>query len=241
MSSETNKRLADVERRIAGACSRSGRKREEVTLVAVSKLQSMERVRDFIAAWQKAGSAVVLGENYVQEADEKRAILPAAGKLHMIGKLQSNKARRAVAIFDCIETVDSEKLAFMLSQEAAKISRRPEVLIQVNISGDRRKAGVAPEQALSLATFIVDRCSSVELRGIMTITALHEAAEESRADFRRMRELRDSLQSSPFIRGALQGRMLELSMGMSADFEVAIEEGATLVRVGTALFGERQQ
>lgn len=234
MSEETiAERLASIRVRIASAARRAGRDPAEVTLVGVAKRASAERV----AEAARAGLGCI-GENYVQEARDKRAALadrPEARRLRwrLIGRLQRNKARDAVALFDVIETVDREPLARELDRRAAEAGRTLEVLLQVNVSREPQKAGIDPAEAPALLA----ACATLpHLRvcGLMALPEISDDPEATRPAFARLRALRDALRDAP---GGASLR--ELSMGMSADFEVAIEEGATLVRVGTALFGAR--
>jgi len=227
-------RLAAVRARIGAAARRAGRDPAAVTLVGVSKRMPPERV----AEAARAGLACV-GENYVQEAREKKAALdplPEARALrwHLIGNLQRNKARDAVATFDVVETVDRPGLAQELERRAAQAGRAHEVLLQVNVTGEPQKAGAAPQDVAALL------CACAELphlrvTGLMTVPEAAADPERTRPCFAQLRALRDALRDAPGGAG-----LRELSMGMSADFEVAIEEGATLVRVGTALFGPRE-
>jgi len=231
---EIAQRLSDVRERIAAAARRSGREPDEVRLIAVSKRQPVERIAAAVAAGVRD-----LGENLVQEARDKRdAVLAAIGaapapRWHLIGTLQRNKAALAVRLFDSIETVDRIALAQALAKRASQAGRTLPVMLQVNISCEPQKGGIAPEQAGELLA----ACAELEpLRvvGLMAIPAAVETAELSRPAFAQLRALRDTLRNEP------GGAALEqLSMGMSSDYEVAIEEGATSVRVGTAVFGER--
>lgn len=227
-------RLSRIHERIAGAARRAGRSPDDVRLVAVSKRQPVER----IAAAVRAGVRD-LGENRVQEARDKRAaVLAAIGdaarpRWHLVGSLQRNKAGLATELFDSIETVDRESLAASLARHAREASRRVPVLLQVNISREPQKGGVAPERAAELLAACREH-DSLAWVGLMGIPAANRDPEASRAAFAQLRALRDTLQGQP------GGDSLRaLSMGMSGDFEVAIEEGATSIRVGTALFGER--
>jgi pyridoxal phosphate enzyme (YggS family) len=229
-------RLAEVNARIARSAARAGRSKESVTLVGVSKRQRAEAVAELAAA-----GLAHCGENFVQEARDKiprvADQLAAAGKpaprWHLIGRLQSNKAKLAAALFDVIEVVDRAELARALDAHAAVAGRTLEVLLQVNVSGEAQKAGVAPDELAAL-TAEVAVLPHLRLAGLMAIPEATEDPEASRPAFARLRELRDALCAS---RPGLT--LPALSMGMSADFEVAIEEGATIVRVGTALFGAR--
>jgi pyridoxal phosphate enzyme (YggS family) len=229
-------RLADVSARIARAAARAGRRAEEVTLVGVSKRQPAEAVAELA----QAGLAHC-AENFVQEAREKIPRVAerlasagcAAPRWHLIGRLQSNKAKLAAALFDVIEVVDRAELARALDAHAAAAGRTLEVLLQVNVSGEAQKGGAPPEALPALARAVA-ALPQLRLGGLMTIPAATERAEDARPAFARLRALRDGL-----CAGEPGLTLPALSMGMSADFEVAIEEGATIVRVGTALFGAR--
>jgi pyridoxal phosphate enzyme (YggS family) len=215
-------RIEEVERRIEAAVRRAGRRREEITLVAVTKMFPASTVR---AAYE-AGLRD-FGENYVREFQGKRpdlADLPGA-RFHFIGHLQSNKAQRAAGLFDVIQTVDSPKLARRLSQAAG---RELEVMLEVKLGGEEAKSGARPEDLPALIETLAG-CPNLRLTGLMTMPPWSDAPEESRPYFRALRELG--------VRHGLAG----LSMGMSHDLEVAIEEGATRVRVGSAIFGPRRQ
>jgi len=219
-----------IRARMRGAAERVGRDPDSVRLVAVSKRQSLEVIREAMACGQ-----TVFGENYLQEAEEKVAALGQGLAWHCIGHLQSNKARIAAEIFDCIETIDRLKLAKALEIRLAELGKTMPVLVQINVGGEAQKAGVTPEEAGQLCREL-QQFPHLRLQGLMTMPPFFEDPEESRGYFRRLRLLGDELAAQ-----GLLGRhgMVQLSMGMSGDFEVAIEEGATLVRVGTALFGER--
>lgn len=215
---------ANVERvreAIARACGRVGRSPGDVLLIAVSKTVEPERIRLAVAAGIPA-----LGENRVQEAREKVEALGRPVPWHLIGSLQANKAREAVRLFDWIHSVDRVELARELSRRAHAAGRSVNVLVQVNLGEEPQKGGVAPGELKALLDAVA-RLESLRVRGLMAIPPAVAAPEAARPYFRRLRELRD-------------GAELEhLSMGMSGDFEVAIEEGATMVRVGTAIFGPR--
>ena len=219
--------LAAVHDRISAACARSGRAPTDVTLVAVSKTVAAERLRVAVEAGH-----TVFGENRVQEAAAKAAEL-AGAEWHLVGPLQANKARRAVEVFGVIHSVDSVALAERIGRLARETGRVPmPVLLQVNVDADPGKAGFAPD-VLRDAMPALAAVPGLELRGLMTIGRLVPAAEQARGTFATLRQLSVDLRRSRESLGS------ELSMGMSDDFEVAIEEGATLVRVGRALFGER--
>lgn len=216
--------------RIRAAAERAGRDPQSVRLVAVSKRQSLAAIREAMACGQ-----VVFGENYLQEAEEKVAALGQGVVWHCIGHLQSNKARIAAEIFACIETLDRLKLAKALETRLAELGKTMPVLVQVNVGGEAQKAGVAPKQAGQLCREL-QQFPHLKLQGLMTMPPFVENPEESRPCFRQLRLLGEELAAQGLIG---QHGPVQLSMGMSGDFEVAIEEGATLVRVGTALFGER--
>jgi pyridoxal phosphate enzyme (YggS family) len=228
-------RLDEVRRRIDDAARRAGRDPREITLVAVSKTHPASLVAQAIRA-----GARDLGENKVQEAEEKIEEINDASdqraRWHLIGHLQSNKARRAVKLFDLIHTVDSVALVERLERVCEEEGRAElPVLVQLSLAGEATKAG-ADANELSLIVERIKRSARVRLAGLMTMPPFAEDGEESRPYFRRLRELRDEWRA----RGAFADDGAgELSMGMSHDYEVAIEEGATLVRVGTAIFGAR--
>jgi pyridoxal phosphate enzyme (YggS family) len=210
----------EVEARIAAACQRSGRSPDEVTLIAVTKTFPAEAVTAAIAA----GIANV-GENRVQEARDKQPLVAGKVRWHLIGHLQSNKAKDAVRLFDLIQSVDSTELAEKLARAADAAAKQQEILLQVNIGREPQKSGIDPDD-VARAVKQLAAYPSLRLRGLMAIPPAGEA-EETRRFFRELRAMRDA-----------EG-MEQLSMGMSEDYEVAIEEGSTMVRVGRAIFGSR--
>jgi pyridoxal phosphate enzyme (YggS family) len=212
--------VRSVEERIARACARSGRAREEVTLVAVSKTFPAEFVDEAIAA----GIAEV-GENRVQEAREKKTLVQGNARWHLIGHLQSNKAKDAVKLFDVIQAVDSLDLAEKIARAADGLGKRQEVMLQVNIGDEPQKSGIVRNEAGTVAKQ-ASTLASLHVIGLMAIPPIG-TVDASRSCFRELRAMRDGL--------GLQ----HLSMGMSEDFEAAIEEGSTIVRVGRAIFGSR--
>ena len=230
-------RLDEIRGRIAECARRAGRMPGDVTLIAVSKTHAAGAVQSALCA-----GVADFGENRVQEAEDKIEIVGRAGaggtnapRWHLIGHLQSNKARRAVKFFDVIHTVDSAELIERLERMCVEEGRAElTVLLQIDLAGEETKAGAhveaLPELVAQAAT-----CKHVRLAGLMTLPPFYEEAERVRPFFRRLRELRDEFGG----RGAFGAGRGELSMGMSHDFEVAIEEGATMVRVGTAIFGAR--
>jgi PLP dependent protein len=226
-------RLEKVRQRIRTAALHAGRREQDVTLIAVSKTHPPALLRLAIEA-----GAGDLGENRVQEADAKIVELGRdAARWHLIGHLQANKARRAVVLFDLIHSVDSVSLARRLDRLCAEEGRAElPVLLQVDLAGEATKSGVGVEELPELIG-AVRASGRLRLKGLMTLPPFFEDAQRGRPFFRRLRELRDLYSA----RGEFEASPIggELSMGMSHDFEVAIEEGATLVRVGTAIFGER--
>ncbi len=221
-------RIARVLDRVAKAADRSGRSREGIRLVAVGKKQPSA----FIGEALEAG-LTVFGENYVQEAEEKIRAYPGA-EWHLIGKLQRNKVKKAVSLFSWIQTVDSIGLLGEISRRAGEAGKVVPVLAEVNLAGEASKAGMEPEGLEGLVE-AAQGLPGVLLKGLMAIPPWTEDPEESRPYFARLRELLAGCAS----RGGAGSGMTELSMGMSNDFEAAIEEGATMVRVGTAIFGSR--
>ena len=217
--------------RIANAAAKAGRDAREVRLLAASKSQSVDAIRAAVAA-----GVELVGENYVQEAQEKkRQLADAKAEWHMIGHLQRNKAKLALELFDVIESLDNLALAQELDKEGAKRGKIIRAFIEVNLAGEESKTGVAKGEVAGLLERISD-LARVKIEGLMTVPPFREKLEQVRPYFRELRELRDSLNSLYFPNVQLK----ELSMGMTHDFTVAIEEGATVVRVGTALFGPRR-
>jgi pyridoxal phosphate enzyme (YggS family) len=235
-SHDIERRLASVRERIAAAALRAGRSPEEITLLGVAKRKRPE----LIVAAVRAGLRD-LAENYVQEAAAKipavNAELRSAGldppRWHFVGQLQRNKAREVVRLFDVIASVDREPLGVELERRADHEDRRMDALLQVNLSGEPQKGGIDPG-ALPKLVEASTHWSRLRVVGLMGVPAATEDPEDSRPAFARLRALRDNLRGEP------GGKPLsELSMGMTGDFEIAIEEGATIVRVGTAIFGPR--
>ncbi len=212
---------------IMQAAEKSGRDPGAVRLLAVSKKVPVERLRILWGLGHR-----LFGENRVQEARVKIPEMPAGGEWHFIGGLQTNKAKEAVEWFDVIESVDRLELAGELQKRAEAAGKNLKVLIEVNVGGEAAKHGAKPEEAETLFR-AVNAMSRLEVRGLMAIPPFREEPEEARPFFRKLREIREQLEQSA---GAA---LPELSMGMSHDFPVAIAEGATLVRIGTALFGPR--
>lgn len=225
-------RIERVRQRMSDAAQRANRSVEEITLVAVSKTHPAAAVHAALDA-----GLTDFGENRVQEAEQKIPLVDAAAaKWHLIGHLQSNKARRAVELFDVIHSLDSPALARRLNRICEELNRESlPVLIQVDLGQEATKTGAA-ETELSEIVSALAESSRLRLTGLMTLPPFFDEADRVRPYFRRLRELRDQL----LARGAFGDGRGELSMGMTHDFEIAIEEGATMVRVGTAIFGERE-
>jgi PLP dependent protein len=215
--------LESIEQRIAQAAARSGRTRADITLVAVTKKCSALRMREAYAAGVRE-----FGENYVQEFAGKWPDLQdlTGARFHLIGHLQSNKARTAAELFQAVETIDSVKLLQRLEAAAETTGKTLDVLLEIKLSDEESKTGAAPEDVAALVE-AVRRCPHLRLLGLMTVPPWSEDPEQSRPYFRRLAEM------------AREHGLSHLSMGMSNDFEAAIEEGATIVRLGTALFGPR--
>jgi pyridoxal phosphate enzyme (YggS family) len=218
-----------IQERISKSALRAGRDPAAIRLVAVSKTVAAESIQEAIAA-----GVTILGENYMQEARKKIAHIGKQVEWHFIGHLQSNKARYAVDLFSMIHSVDRLSLAEELDQEANKRGKMVPVLIQVNISGEESKSGIDPQETLQLLERIA-ALQHLSVQGLMTMPPWFEDPVDARPYFSALRKLREELASKKIPGVALQ----ELSMGMSGDFEVAIQEGATLVRIGTAIFGPR--
>lgn len=220
--------LAEVRGKIAAACARSGRRPEEVEIIAVTKTHGAEVVKE---AWD-AGLAIV-GENKVQEAAWKKPASVLGPSWHLIGHLQGNKVRHALELFDFIHSVDSVKLLTRLDAVSEEIGALPHILLEVNVSGEKSKTGMPLAEVDEAVRVIQECCPRLTFEGFMTMAPFSENKEDARPYFRRLRELRDATEKKF---GVVLPR---LSMGMSGDYEVAVEEGATWVRLGTVLFGER--
>ena len=238
--------IAQIRQRMAAAALHAGRSPGEIALMAVSKTMPADRIREAFEAGQR-----LFGENRVQEFQSKHVELSAASpsiaavavcsvftiehaRFHLIGHLQSNKAAKAAELFQSVDSVDSLRLAERLDASAAKLGKTLRMLIEINIGGEQAKSGVEPgSPELVRMLEAAPRLHNLEIRGLMTVQPFAEDPEVSRPYFRRLRELRDRLTMQTKL------SLPELSMGMSHDFEVAIEEGSTCVRVGTAIFGAR--
>ncbi len=227
---DLKQRISEIHQRINRAAEKADRDPSSIRLVVVSKTVSVERVRMAIEAG--AGN---LGENYVQEARDKYSALSALSVTwHFIGHLQRNKARYVVRIFDLIHSVDSTRLAGELNKQAGKVNKIQPILIQVNLAGEKTKSGIPPEETETLVRHI-STLPHLSLQGLMTMPPYFNAPKKVRPYFRQLRILRDRIMDMSIENIGMN----ELSMGMTGDFEVAVAEGATLVRVGTAIFGTR--
>jgi pyridoxal phosphate enzyme (YggS family) len=219
--------LNSIQQRISAACNLAGRAGDSVTLLAVSKTHPAETIQAAVA-----GGQLLFGENKVQEAKAKIPLCPGRARWHFIGHLQSNKCRDAVELFEMIQGVDSLAIAQEINKRAAEAAKTMPVLLEVNLAGEASKFGYPPERLLAELNEL-NALPRLEIHGLMTIPPYATDAEKSRPYFRRLRELK--MQCEDILGAPLP----ELSMGMSGDFEVAIEEGTTIVRIGTALFGQR--
>jgi len=221
--------IEDVHRRIAAACARSGRAVDDVTLVVVSKTVDVARIQEALAT-----GITQLGENRVQDATPKIDALYGQTQVtwHMIGHLQSNKVKRAVEYFQMIHSVDSLKRAQEIDKRAQEQGKNMSILFEVNVSGEESKFGLSPEELPDIVRE-ASRYEHLTVKGLMTMAPFVDFPEDTRPYFRALRELLLTFQEQGF------SQMTELSMGMTNDFEVAVEEGATLIRVGSAIFGAR--
>jgi hypothetical protein len=219
--------LALIQQRIAAACARVGRDPSSVTLLAVSKTHPPETIREAVEAGQ-----LLFGENKIQEARAKIPLCPGKARWQFIGHLQSNKVRDAVELFDMIQGVDSLAIAQEISKRAVQAAKTLPILLEVNVAGEGSKFGYRPGQLLAELNEL-NALPKIEIHGLMAIPPYTPVPEKARPYFQKLRELKAQAET------ALGAPLPQLSMGMSGDFEVAIEEGATLVRIGTALFGER--
>ena len=217
--------------RINDAALKCGRNPRSIKLLAAAKSQSVEAIRAAIAA-----GVTLIGENYVQEAADKKRLISESIEWHMIGHLQRNKAKLAVELFDMIESLDNLALARDLDKEGAKRGKTIRAFVEVNLGGEESKSGIAKDQ-LSPMLVEMGKLAHLRVEGLMTVPPFRENLEEVRPFFRELRELRDSLADLHLPNVQLK----ELSMGMTHDYTVAIEEGATIVRIGTALFGPRSK
>lgn len=220
--------LAEIQQRISAACARAGRDARSVMLLAVSKTHPAETIAEAVNSGQ-----IFFGENKVQEAKAKIPLSPGRARWHFIGHLQSNKARDAVELFEMIQSVDSLNLAHEISKRCEQAAKEISILLEVNVAGESSKFGYKPDQLLAELKEL-NSLPRITVQGLMTVPPFATEPEKSRPHFQRLRELKSQCEQ---ILGA---PLPHSSMGMSGDFEIAIEEGATIVRVGTALFGPRK-
>ncbi len=228
--SDIRNNLKEIRRRIENASIRAGRDPRSVKLVAVTKKISPALIMEAMEAGQN-----LFGENYMQEAKEKIRLFAGNADWHFIGHLQSNKAKDAATLFDLIHTVDNLKLAKALNKHAGLAGRILPVLVQVNVGGETQKAGVTPEKAEQLLKAMLE-LGHLNIKGLMTMPPFLDDPEDVRPFFRTLRQMAEQFADKGYFG---PHNSYELSMGMSGDFEVAVEEGATLVRVGTSIFGTR--
>ena len=221
------KNIQSVQERMRGACERAGRRADSVALVAIAKTHPAETVQAAAAC-----GLLLFGENKVQEAKAKIPLCPGRLRWHLVGHLQTNKVRDAVELFEMIQSVDSLRLAEEINKRAEQAGKRMPVLLEVNLAGEASKFGYAPQRLLAELKDL-NALPRLEIHGLMTVPPWSPVAENVRPYFRRLRELKQQCEET------LGAPLPHLSMGMTGDFEVAIEEGATMVRLGTALFGER--
>jgi pyridoxal phosphate enzyme (YggS family) len=224
---------------IESAARTAGRRASEIVLVAVSKKKPLKDLQAYEMASRERGVPCVFGENYLQELKTKRIGMGDFACFHMIGPLQSNKVKEAVLYSDLIESVQSEKILTLVAKCAHEIGKRQKIMIQVNIGRDPLKSGFDPNHVASAITIAAAHERDVELVGLMTITPYEAEPEETRPYFKAMRDLRDALVARGLGQRFTSSRVL-LSMGMSGDYDIAIQEGADMVRVGTAIFGARE-
>jgi pyridoxal phosphate enzyme (YggS family) len=233
MQTVISQNLSNILSQISQATKHVDRPHGAVSLVAVSKKQKPELMNAYHEAAKEIGIPVCFGENYVQEYKSKLPLLTPGYEVHLIGPLQSNKVREAVKLFDLIQSVHSLKIVELVIKEASKANKRQRVLLQVNISSDDKKSGFLPTEISEVLSKYKD-APSIQIEGCMTITALYEDIANTRKDFRALSTLVNEVFTKEHgIPNSV------ISMGMSSDFELAIEEGSTMVRIGTALFGER--
>ena len=225
-----NEILKRVQWKINAACASVGRDPKEVEIVAVTKTHGAEVVRE---AWE--GGIRIVGENKVQEAAWKQRFAVSGPEWHLIGHLQRNKVRHALSLFECFHSIDSLALLDRMETIAADMGKRPHILLEVNVSGERSKDGMRPEEVPTAVEHILSKCPTLTLEGFMTMAPFFPQGkiEETRPFFRKLRMLRDAMEIE------FDTKFQRLSMGMSGDYPIAIEEGATWIRLGTVLFGER--
>jgi pyridoxal phosphate enzyme (YggS family) len=230
MEADITANINKIKQRIAAAAARCNRAPDAIKLLAVTKTVPLPAIEQAIEA-----GITALGENYVQEAKEKIAVIGQRVSWHMIGHLQTNKAKYTVNLFDYIHSVDRLELAAEINKRARLIDRKINILIEINVSGEKTKNGITTSETIELIKN-VSMLESVSVKGLMTMAPYSTNPENSRPYFSELRNLRNKIISE----GITNIQMEELSMGMTDDFEIAIEEGATIVRIGRAIFGQRK-
>jgi len=230
--------LDEVMRRIESAAVRSGGDPSKIALVAVSKKKDISLIKEYEQLAMSRGIAVAIGENYLQELKRKRSHLHPDTSVHMIGALQSNKIREAVLLSDVIQSVNSLKTLDLIARCARAGKKRQDIFLQINVGNEPQKSGLLLEQVEEVVRQAGELADCIHLKGLMAITPYFANPEDSRPYFRQMADVRERLRAGGLAHVFDTGAIL-LSMGMSADFDIAIEEGADVVRVGTALFGKR--
>ncbi len=238
MQIRIRERLELILKKVEAACERSGRSFSEVKIVAAVKSQPVEKVNQYIELCKEFGICCLLGENYLQDYQKHQPNLLAGYSAHYIGRVQSNKILSLVQNFDVIESLSSLEHAKLLNRQAQRLNKIMPCYLQVNISADVNKSGVLLE-GLEEFCFEINNLESVRLQGFMTILADYKDLDRIRSDYARLNSCRNVIQEKLLNTKLLYNDRLGLSMGMSADFEIAVEEGADLIRLGTALFGER--
>lgn len=222
--------IRNIWSRIEKAAEKTGRDKEDIKLVAVTKTVEVERIKEAINCGIK-----IIGENRVQETESKFVQITEKVEKHLVGHLQTNKAKKAVELFDFIQSVDSQHIAQEISRRASQMGKVMEVLVEINTSGEKSKFGIDPEQALSLVKSI-SNLEGIKIKGLMTIGLFSDNPEDTRPCFLKLKAIFDQLKSEniPNI------EMRYLSIGMTNDFEIAIQEGSNMVRIGTGIFGPRR-
>lgn len=228
--SEIEQNIKILEDKIAKAAQKAGKSPEEITLVAVSKTVEPERIREAIRCGIK-----IIGENRVQEAEEKFKQIPEESEKHLVGHLQTNKAKKAVELFDMIQSVDSLRLAEEVSKRAKAKGKRIDILVEVNTSAESTKYGLNPDEVMDFMKQI-SNLEGIKVKGLMTVGLFNADMEKVRPCFKKLKRIFDELKEANIPRI----EMKYLSMGMTQDYEAAIEEGANMIRIGTAIFGRRE-
>jgi len=221
--------IKNIWSRIEKAAEKTGKNKEDIKLVAVTKTVEVERIKEAINCGMQ-----IIGENRVQEAESKFDQITAKVEKHLVGHLQTNKAKKAVELFDFIQSVDSQRIAQEISRRASQMGKVIEVLVEINTSGEETKFGIDPPQALSFIKSISD-LEGIKIKGLMTIGLFSDNPEDTRPCFKKLKAIFDQMKKEEIP----NVEMKYLSMGMTSDFEVAIQEGSNMVRIGTAIFGPR--